>query len=104
MSPIDKWIAEGNDFEIKMIDSSATWDVSEIIYIDRFRQAGSVLLNVVRGGRDTHHDILYSAEGPITGAFNSDQLVKYLDQWHFWQELNLELQKELVEGIIAILK
>lgn len=35
------------------IDAQATWDVSEIIYIDRARQSGANLLNVLRGGNDS---------------------------------------------------
>ena len=35
-----------------VIDPNATWDVSEILYIERFRASGHDLLNVTRGGMD----------------------------------------------------
>lgn len=56
LSPVEKWIDEaaffGMEINIKPIDENATWDVSEIIYIDRHRIAGANLLNVTRGGCD----------------------------------------------------
>lgn len=38
---------------IESLDENATWDVSEIIWIERFRNQGFELLNVLRGGSDT---------------------------------------------------
>lgn len=57
LSPLENWINGGGAFEIRSIDANATWDVSEIIYIDRARQGGANLLNVLRGGQDTLHDV-----------------------------------------------
>ena len=55
-SDLSVWI-RGGDRWITMIDEEATWDVSEIIWIERYRQKGSKLLNVLRGGCDTMHDL-----------------------------------------------
>jgi hypothetical protein len=57
LSPVLSWIDDcryrNDPVEIKIIDANATWDVSEIIYIDRARGEGIELLNVLRGGQDT---------------------------------------------------
>lgn len=60
MSPVEAWAAEGRLIFIKPIDENATWDVSEIIHIDRARQRGENLLNILRGGQDTPHDLALS--------------------------------------------
>jgi len=57
LSPVESWINSGVEFSIRAIDENATWDVSEIIYIDRARRAGFDLLNVLRGGTDSLHDL-----------------------------------------------
>lgn len=56
-SPVCRWIRSTHGVEIFMIDSNATWDVSEILYIDQYRRAGHELLNVTRGGHDTIHAV-----------------------------------------------
>lgn len=67
MYPVEKWLYENNfNVQILSIDKNATWDVSEIIYIDRARQHGVNLLNVLRGGRDTPHDLWLSQGGDVT--------------------------------------
>lgn len=38
--------------EIVMLEPQATWDVDEILWIERLRLAGEPLLNMTRGGRD----------------------------------------------------
>lgn len=43
--------------QIVLLDGNATWDVSEIIAIDRARQAGADLFNQLRGGTDTIHAV-----------------------------------------------
>jgi hypothetical protein len=57
LTPVERWLDECSYFqmpvEIRAIDENATWDVSEIIYIDRARQRGEDLLNILRGGQDT---------------------------------------------------
>lgn len=50
---LHKWIRQTPGVDIICIDSNATWDVSEILWIDRCRREGHDLLNVVRGGSDT---------------------------------------------------
>lgn len=52
-SPVCRWLREALDVQIFMIDSNATWDVSEILWIDRYRREGHDLTNVLRGGQDT---------------------------------------------------
>jgi len=56
LSPIEKWIDEqtfyGLDVTILVLDANATWDVSEILYIDKYRREGCELLNLTRGGND----------------------------------------------------
>ena len=54
---VHKYMNSTMGVEIFMIDSNATWDVSEIIWIDRYRQRGHELLNVLRGGADTIHAV-----------------------------------------------
>lgn len=59
LSRVELWIKNcyenGKKIEIRPIDENATWDISEIIYIDRARNSGADLLNVLRGGNDTLH-------------------------------------------------
>lgn len=54
LSPVELWISDCYTREdpviIRAIDCNATWDVSEIIYIERARAAGAELLNVLPGG------------------------------------------------------
>lgn len=64
-SPVCKWLRQTRDVQIFMIDSNATWDVSEILWIDRYRRDGHDLLNVVRGGTDTVHAVKREATGII---------------------------------------
>ena len=52
-STVSLWLRGALDVEIFMIDSNATWDVSEILYIDRYRREGHDLTNILRGGADT---------------------------------------------------
>lgn len=54
---VHKWIQSTHGVDIFMVDSNATWDVSEILYIDRYRRAGHNLTNMVRGGSDTIHAV-----------------------------------------------
>lgn len=56
-SPVNRWLRGSYGVQIFMIDSNATWDVSEILYIDRYRREGHDLLNVLRGGTDTIHAV-----------------------------------------------
>jgi hypothetical protein len=52
-SPVCKWINRTMGVEIILIDGNATWDVSEILWIDRYRREGHDLVNVLRGGTDS---------------------------------------------------
>ena len=52
-TPAHKWINSSAGIEIFMIDPRATWDVSEILWIDRYRREGHDLKNVLRGGTDS---------------------------------------------------
>jgi hypothetical protein len=48
-----RWrLQDGDAVEIFTIDDNATWDVSEVIWIERLRAAGNPLTNMTRGGRD----------------------------------------------------
>lgn len=47
------WIRKSMGVEIFLIDGNATWDVSEILAIDRYRREGHELMNVLRGGSDS---------------------------------------------------
>ena len=48
-SPVQRWILE-NEAKIIVIDHLATWDISEVIWIERHRANGANLLNVMAGG------------------------------------------------------
>lgn len=50
-SPIQRWLVDHRP-EIVMLDNKATWDVCEILWIDRLRREGEPLMNVTRGGKD----------------------------------------------------
>lgn len=53
-SPIQRWLVD-NKPEIVMLDEAGVWDVDEVLWIERLRLAGELLLNVSRGGRDCGH-------------------------------------------------
>lgn len=65
LTPVEDWAriceAIGESILISPIDVNATWDISEIIHIDRARQRGENLLNILRGGQDTTRDLARSA-------------------------------------------
>ena len=53
--PLQKWLLEhGDKVRIVMLCEKATWDVTEIILIDRYTRTGGTLFNLTRGGPDTH--------------------------------------------------
>lgn len=56
LSPVENWVDEclfqGIPITISSIDENSTWDVSEVIYIERYTSNGHKLLNVTRGGMD----------------------------------------------------
>lgn len=60
-SPVSMWLAgelmAKREVSISEIDGNATWNVSEILWIERHRQQGIDLLNVTRGGPDTVFDM-----------------------------------------------
>jgi hypothetical protein len=57
-SPVAQWIfANSDDVSIIALDENATWNVSEILIIDRYRRKGQHLWNVTRGGDDTLADV-----------------------------------------------
>jgi hypothetical protein len=48
-----RWrLQDGDAIEIFSLDDNATWDVSEVIWIERLKAAGNPLTNMTRGGRD----------------------------------------------------
>lgn len=57
LSPVERWIFDsvfaGERIEAKIITDNATWDISEIIEIERAKSRGEKLLNVLRGGNDS---------------------------------------------------
>ena len=65
-SPVESWIDNlkffGIEPQILLIDGNATWDISEILYIERFKNAGHELLNVTRGGNDDIGNIAREAK------------------------------------------
>lgn len=66
LSPVESWIDNLRLFEIQptivLIDNNATWDISEILYIERFRNSGHDLLNATRGGNDDIGNIAREAK------------------------------------------
>lgn len=74
-TPLHRWINSSAGVEIFMIDSNATWDVSEILWIDRYRREGHALANVLRGGTDTVAAVKREAltgEGAMAGGQHND--------------------------------
>lgn len=51
---LSAWLLE-YDRDIVMLDDNGTWDVSEILWIDKLKREGADLLNVLRGGNDNIH-------------------------------------------------
>lgn len=62
LSPVQSWLyhldKDGKRPDFKRIDEAGTWDVSEIIWIERYRIAGHPLLNVLRGGNDSYDAVI----------------------------------------------
>jgi len=60
LTPVEAWLDEclliGFPVEIKLINGNGTWNISEVIEIDRARSGGANLLNILRGGSDTIDD------------------------------------------------
>lgn len=54
---LHRWINRSMGVEIFMVDANATWDVTEILMIDRYKREGHELMNVLRGGSDTLHAV-----------------------------------------------
>lgn len=120
LTRIDRWIQAGNQFDIRIIEEHATWDVSEIIHIDRFRQAGAVLLNVVRGGNDSVHGLRDSVEvvPPIQrniqitemvnhkfdGKYLFEEFVRYLNNQTFFSKMHRTEQDDLIWDLVGIVE
>jgi hypothetical protein len=51
---LSSWLLE-YDRDIVMLDDNGTWNVSEILWIDKLRREGADLLNILRGGNDSIH-------------------------------------------------
>lgn len=71
--PLSRWLLE-EPRQITVLDDNATWDVSEIIWIDRLRSAGLDLFNQLRGGTDSMHAL--QREGAETGGDWWNQFAK----------------------------
>lgn len=56
-SAVNRWLRGAKGVEIALLDDNGTWDVSEILWIDRLRSQGVDLLNQTRGGTDTIHSV-----------------------------------------------
>jgi len=60
-SRVEGWIVsvtrQGHEVLIRVLDSHATWDVSEVQWIMNLRDEGVPLMNVLDGGRDTPADL-----------------------------------------------
>ena len=69
LTPVEKWVSHLMMFnikpEIRIIDENAIWDVSEVIYLDRYRQSGFKLLNCNLGGRDSSNKIIAQNENNL---------------------------------------
>lgn len=120
LTPVDRWIHTGNQFDIRIIEENATWNVSEIIYIDRFRQAGAHLLNVVRGGDDNvsglrnftsiaismpkNIEIHEVVSHNFDGRYLLSEFTRYLTKHDFWHRLPESQQDDLVNDLISIVE
>lgn len=120
LTQIDKWIHAGNQFDIRIIEEHATWNVSEIIHIDRFRRAGAPLLNVVRGGEDSIHGLEDAVDvvAPIQknfqiteivnhkfdGKYLFDEFVRYFNKQNFFAKMDRNEQDNLVWDLVAIVE
>lgn len=62
-APVQRWLCDAKP-TIVMLDRTATWDVSEILWIEKLRRAGERLLNVTRGGNDTIHELARASALP----------------------------------------
>lgn len=52
-------LAKENKFAtLRILSSVATWNVTEVLLIERYTKAGVELLNVLRGGADTPDDLV----------------------------------------------
>lgn len=56
-SLVNRWLRGAKGVDIILLDDNATWDVSEILWIERLRLQGADLLNQTRGGADTIHAV-----------------------------------------------
>lgn len=62
-TPVQRWVFEhGDAIGLEVLCDAATWDVTEIIMIERCRIAGVDLLNLTRGGQDTYREARRCAE------------------------------------------
>lgn len=53
----------GREYRVVVLEENGTWDVSEIIWIERARVSGEPLLNMTRGGKDPYrHKTIETAE------------------------------------------
>lgn len=62
LSPVQAWVYElrgnGQKPAVIILEARGTWDVSEVIWIERYRAAGHNLLNVLRGGNDSYDAVV----------------------------------------------
>ncbi len=56
-TPFHRWLLAQESAKLKwrvqVVDHDGRWDVSEILWIERLRNAGHPILNVLRGGNDS---------------------------------------------------
>lgn len=120
LSRVDRWIQAGNQFDIRVIEENATWDVSEIIHIDRFKRAGVQLLNVVRGGNDCIHGLRDSVEvipdvqtniqiteivnHKFDGKYLFDEFVRYFNNQSFFGGMGRIQQDDLIWDLVGIVE
>lgn len=101
----------GNEFEIRGIDYDAIWDVSEVIYIDRYRQAGANLLNVAAGGKDSGYQAasLVNVGSFLTGdkvdlqfdgKYLATKIRTCLSKQDFWSRLAESEQEDTIWSLV----
>lgn len=89
-TPFHNWIldrqAKGLPWDVQIVDRHGQWDVSEILWIQKLRDEGHRLLNVLRGGKD-------SISYPISDALRRTKIQR--QNPHFAHDDNMAKQHML---------
>ncbi len=76
LSPIEDWLRTAKNIEIRVIVPNGTWDISEILEIDKAKKNGIDLLNVVRGGNDSVNDMTRKKHVPIKNVYRPPAFIE----------------------------